>query len=228
MSGVPDYLKGDPSYWLSEAGQMTRALCESDLRDLAFYLDTLDTFVQERENAESQSILERHKDHDVNWAEEHPYWWQDIVGERVRCSFIIALMSTAEHYVSFACGDAELAFGLAIPVADLAGGWLQRSRKYFEKLATFSSPPPHTWDCLGGIYLVRNAFVHSGGMLDSTTKIKKAQGMLKAAPGITFKPPFIEIDTTFCRFAHKAVTEFFQLLHDQHQVRCKEVLSGTA
>ena len=86
MSGVPDYLKGDRSYWLSEAGQMTRDLCEADLRDLAFYLDTLDTFVQEREKAETHAIIELHNGHDVNWADEHPYWWQDIGGEQVRRS----------------------------------------------------------------------------------------------------------------------------------------------
>jgi len=137
-------------------------------------------------------------------------------------------MSITEHYVSFTCRDVERAFLLTVTVADLAGGWLQRSRKYFEKLAAFSSPPPHTWDCLGGIYFVRNAFVHNGGMLDSTATIKKAKGMLKAAPGITFNPPFIEIDTKFCLFAHQAVTEFFRLLHDQHHMRCKEVLNGTA
>ena len=207
---------------------MTRDLCAANLGHLAFYLDTLDTFVQDREKADTQAIIERHKEQHVNWAEEHPYWWQDIVGEQVRRSFIIALMSIAEHYVSFTCRDAERAFGLTIRVDDLAGGWLQRSRKYFEKFAGFSSPSPHIWDSLGGIYLVRNVFVHRGGMLDSTANITRAKGMLKAAPGITFNPPFIELDISFCRFAHEAVTEFFQLLHEEHQVRCKAVLSGTA
>ncbi|MBW2334601.1 MAG: hypothetical protein JRF06_05810 [Deltaproteobacteria bacterium] len=199
---------------------MMRDLCESNLRDLSYFLRTIEKFIDDGEHTETEEIVRRYKDRAVDWSEEHPWWWQGVLGVQLRQSFIVSLISAAENHVRYVCESVRTICKLPLSLKHLKGGWIQSSRRLLINLAGFSSPHESSWEKLGGIYLIRNVIVHSGGRIEEPKRIEKLQ---KNAPGISVEGSFLAIDSEFCEFAHDAVKGFFEQLHDQYRERCREL-----
>jgi hypothetical protein len=220
---IPDYGDEGRNYWICEEGSMMRNLCESNLRDLSYFLRTIEKFIDDGEHSETEEIVRRYKGRAVDWSEEHPWWWQGVLGIQLRQSFIVSLISAAENHVSDVCESVRTICKLPLSLKHLNGSWIQRSHRLLVNLAGFSSPPESSWEKLDGIYLIRNVIVHSGGRIEEPKKIAKVEKLRKEAPGISVEDSFLAIDSEFCEFAHDVVTGFFEQLHDQYRDRCREL-----
>lgn len=225
---IPDFDEEEcRKYWIGEKGSMMKDYCEMSLGDLSVFLTIIDQSIAERELADIEEI-KRHSKGQIDWADRYPYWWQDIVGTQIRHSFIISIMSITEHHLNNFCEQVHTITALPLPEDQKKRSWFEKSRHYLINIPAFTSPPHQIWDQLKGINILRNVFVHNGGVINCQKKDGQIRNLLKSAPGLSLDPsiPNIpEIKIEFCKFTLEVVSRFFAQLHKEYRKTC-DSLSG--
>lgn len=184
------------------------------LEELKFFVATLEGFIareEAREVAEAEVYAHSH-DFEAGadfWAENHPYWWEQIFASRLRSAYIVSLMAVVEQHLREVCRDAATILNIDSPQVD-RGGLIRQYRRFLQREVNFKSPDQKTWESIRYVYDLRNAFVHNGGMLREANDRARIRQLAKRAPGLKIENDvFLDLGADFVGFANNSAAELF-------------------
>jgi hypothetical protein len=213
-----------------EGGFGPREYCEMTLGHLLDFLTLMDRLITEKERTDIEEIKQNSRG-PVDWAEEDPYWWEDIVRDQFRPAFVILLLSATERHLKHLCDRTATILQIEKPDVRKSDdkksrqGTIAKYRDFFNKSAGFSSPSNKIWDQVIGLYHLRNTIAHQGSLITKPKQLNKIRKPLISFPGISFDsgglPCIPEIKMEFCFFSHNFILKLFDNLHRQYQDFCQ-------
>lgn len=133
---------------------------ETTLEELEAYLTVVDKFLKKTASSRAYKAralsLESNSDNDFD----------EVFPDILYSSFITAVVSFFERELRDFTDCLREASSSSIGVGDLSGSWLERFRKYCEKVAHLSlAVDKIEWENIRSVIEVRNCVVHTGGSL---------------------------------------------------------------
>lgn len=193
-----------------------------------FFLDTLEEFI----SAEEKKEVEQLKTHAINltdvqksyfWAENDPVHWDEIFRSKLRCSFVISLVSFAETKLEEICLATAIIFRSAIKSNDLKGNIFRRSKKFLDTFGKFNKPADSEWELMGKIYDVRNVLVHNNGFISPDRPQNRLFQFINEQSGLSQENNFIKIEKEFCIFCLERIYSFLKELQQEVKDLCERV-----
>lgn len=220
---VPEYISRDfRKHMLQDKGSMTYSIAKDDIGELSLFLNVLDDFIEQEEKRQVAELGKQAKPDDGEfWATYYPYQWQDVIGNRLRESFIVSLIALCEFHVGVICRDVAIVTNAKITHEDLKGGIFLRARKFLETFADFKSPSPAEWEAITDFYTLRNSIVHNASLVDYGRNSERLQAFIKRTPGIS-NPSIgmLVIKIEFCVYALGKVDAVIDALKKQYVDLC--------
>ncbi|WP_417661231.1 hypothetical protein [Pseudomonas sp.] len=206
-----------------EMGRTARWLTTENLSELRHFLETLENFITQEERKEIEA-LEPHATSEGFWEYYYPYQWQQIIGDQLRKSFIVSLMSSAEFHLNLLCRDVAIIAKASITHEDLKGSTIARARKFLDAFSGFTAPKEALWELISDIYTLRNSIVHNSAIIDTNDRnSKRITALMGRAPGLSNPSAgVLEIRPDFCHHALSSVEDFFAQLHEQFVIFCQQ------
>lgn len=202
------------------------ALLHDDLQNLTFFRDTLEELIRSAEAREIDSLSAKQR---TDLADHYPYWWQDIIGDRFRASFLIAVLSVTEFNLGRLCTDVAAVAQTPITQNDLKGGSIfEQSRKFLSLFAKFAQPPEARWAYIRDLYSIRNCLIHRQGMIDGHSSAAPIRSFIARNAHITDQSGFIQIQPAFGIDAHAEVVAFFEELRGELVGLCERAATFSA
>lgn len=201
---------------------MTNWIAKEDLDELRLFLNTLDDFIEQEEKRQVAELEIHAKPNDGEfWANYYPYQWQQIIGNRLRESFIVSLISLCEFHFGLICRDVAVVTNTKITHEDLRGGIFVRARKFIDAFTSFKSPSQTDWETISDFYILRNSIVHNASLVDNGRNSERLQAFIKRAPGIS-NPSIgmLVIKKEFCVYALERVDAVINELQQQYIDLC--------
>jgi len=210
-----DYGEMGRDYWIAERGAIGWDLIAMNFNELRRFLTTLEEFIEKGELREVTEIEREHGSR-VDWAEHHPYHWQDIIGTQLRQSYIVSLMSATEWHLKSVFQDVGMILGMRLPS-------FRNMHKFLKDTANFSKPSGDTWDFFDDLRELRNVVVHRAGFVDGDKYKDKVKGFVEATPDLELDSGFVKVTAVFCRSAHDRIERFFEELHEEYVELCRRL-----
>jgi hypothetical protein len=203
-------------------------LIHESIKELELFLNTIENFIEKEEKRDIENFNEYLKtipegDREEFLADCYPYQWEQVLGNHLRNSFLVTIMSITEDSLNRICTQITTMVDSAISNSDLKGSILEASKKYLQAMGNFKNPSEHHWANIIDMYKLRNVIVHNGGILEGAQNEKRIRAFMKKAPGITNPSTgVLKLDKEFCLYAIDQVKDFFAILDlEQNNLRNK-------
>jgi hypothetical protein len=198
---------------------MWQCLLGDDLEHLTLFRETVEEFIKVEEKRElgalSPEALER-------LADNHPHWWQDIIGQRFRASFLVALLSVVEVHLVRLCDAVRTIASTPVGRSDLKGqNILEQSKKFLQAFGHFRRPSARSWAYVRDLYHVRNCIIHHQGMVAQYRSAPRIRAFIEENNHIRLESDSIDIEPPFCTAAVEGVTAFFDDLKSEVVELCE-------
>ncbi len=197
-----------------------------ELKELKFFVATLEDVIAREEAREVAAVETYAQSRGIEaggdfWAENHPYWWEQIFASRLRSAYIVSLMAAVEQHLRQVSRDAATILNTN-PLEGGRGNKVAQFRRFLTHQAHFRLPHQQTWESIGYVYDLRNAFAHNGGMLRPGKDGDRIRRLATLAPGLKVEGEiFLELQPDFIRFANRAVEELLSGLASELVSLCK-------
>ena len=222
-----DYGATGRDYWIADEGANLRDLTDMDLEWLRHFLSILEEFIRAKEEQDIAEIKARARA-PVNWAEQYPWQWQDIVGTQLRQSHIVALMSVTERHLGYTIAEVGAVLSQESPsvTPGKTGKFMERAREFLVDTANFAKPTRETWDLVNNLRELRNVLVHCAGLLDDSERAQEVRRFVERTPELEMESGFVQVTPEFCQSVQMSIEGFFADLHEQHVALCRRLASA--
>jgi hypothetical protein len=193
-------------------------LMHDDFEHLHFFRETIERFIESEETRDVDALPPEAR---ANLADNYPYWWQDIVGDRFRSSFLVALLSAVEVHLVRLCNNVKAIANAPISRSDLKGqNILEQSKRFLAAFGHFHRPDDPSWDYVRDLYHVRNCIIHNQGLISQYTRGHRIQEFVRTNSNISLQNEHIELAAPFCEAAIGKVGSFFEDLRVELVALC--------
>lgn len=181
------------------------------LDDLRLYLKELSKFLDNRSRRlERKSRLQTGYDFEQ---EAYLLAYQDFFPRVLHDSFLVSLVSLLEQEIDDYCTDLQRLLVLKLRWTELKGSFLERCKKYTLEVAHLPVIiDSKLWDDIQALVEVRNAIVHSSGILDKSSRAKTILQLSERYPSLSILSGCICPSVTFCNQMVNVVYNFLEVL----------------
>lgn len=215
----------DNKYRCTQILPLFRSEATSNLEGLEFYLDTLESFIDNERNKEITKLkrqVEHLSDDDQGdfWAWHYPVHWEEIFASQLRASFIVTVMSLVESHLGMVAELAHKIESTTIKSSDLRGTLFERHRKFLELLGEFNRPSKDSWKSLHEIREIRNSIVHGNSTIYHSQNQERLRALVKTLPGLSSTHDVIELSSEFPKHSLAVVKNFITELYEEASSLC--------